>query len=157
MKALITRGIPGAGKTSYVEQLPGSKIICSADVAHITKGVYKFDPLKKDKAHTDCFNLWMTSLLNYRNDRAQKWDWLVCDNTNLTAWEIARYWETARWAGVEPQILHIEVEPFKALARNQHSVPAVRVLEMYTTLRNERLPPHFKETVILADSFKLKE
>ncbi len=157
MKALITRGIPGAGKTTYVEQLPGSKIICSADIAHITKGVYKFDPTKKEKAHADCFDRWMISLLNYRGTPAKYWDWLICDNTNLTAWEVARYWETAKWAGIEPQIIRIEIEPFKAVARNQHSVPVSRVLDMYTTLRSERLPPHFKETVILADSFSLKE
>lgn len=157
MKALITRGIPGAGKTSYVEQLPGSKIVCSADIAHITNGVYRFDPTKKEKAHADCFNLWMKILVSYRYDSHSTPDWLICDNTNLTAWEVARYWETAKWVGIEPQIIRIEVEPFKAIARNQHSVPVSRVLDMYTTLRSERLPPHFKETVILADSFSLRE
>lgn len=153
VKAVIMRGIPGAGKSSFVESLPGTKIICSADLAHVTGGVYRFDPAKKEKAHADCFDLWMRSLCNLRNGAVDRWEWLVCDNTNLTGWEVAPYFRTADWAGVPVEIVRIEVDPFVAARRNRHSVPTARVFEMWETLRRERLPSHFRERVILADSF----
>lgn len=158
MRAIIMRGISGAGKSSYVNSLKGNKFVCSADFGHMVRGVYRFDPMKLEQAHLDCFTGWMKWILMFR-DGYRGLDFLVCDNTNLTAAEIAPYWQTANWAGIKPEIVRIEVDPYKAAARNLHSVPMGKVLDMYQTLRNERLPPHFAktETVILADSFKLED
>lgn len=149
MKALIMRGITGAGKTSHVGSLPGTKVICSADIAHVQGGVYKFNPALKEKAHNDCLILWISTLRRWK-EHGEQWDWLICDNTNTTSWEIAPYYRLAEIYGIQVEILRIEVDPVLACKRNTHQVPIERVFNMWWTLRSTKLPSHWKERVIIA-------
>ncbi len=151
MKIYIMRGIVGAGKSSWL-RANGVTEFCSADLSHMTNGVYKFDPAKKEQAHN-------TSLSDYLNALRGNFTYEIpynygVDNTNLTAWELAPYVRLAEIHKVNYEIIRIEVDPFKAV-RNVHQVPLERVFQMYQTLREERLPPWWKERVVLADSFAM--
>jgi len=53
---VITRGVPGAGKTSFCHDLAGqdAAVIAADDFFYDSTGTYNFDPTKLGLAHKDC-------------------------------------------------------------------------------------------------------
>jgi len=85
MELIIMRGLPGSGKSTYVQGLTKSKIIsCSADDFFNVEGEYKFNPALLGEAHKACF-------LKALEAMQARHSVVVVDNTNVTLWEVAPY------------------------------------------------------------------
>ena len=66
MKAIITRGLPGSGKSTYRKQFEaGIVTVCSADDFHtLADGTYAFDPKKTSEAHGYCLRKFANTLIH---------------------------------------------------------------------------------------------
>jgi hypothetical protein len=53
---IVCRGLPGAGKSTYVATLSPGAVVCSADSYFVgPDGAYRFDPAKLGQAHEACW------------------------------------------------------------------------------------------------------
>lgn len=149
MKVFVMRGLPGSGKSTWIERVrkdfgQGGSAVVSADHHHVKGGVYRFDPSKIRMAHDACLGSFLSAV------REGKLAALFVDNTNVSVWELAPYVRLAELFNHEVEIIRIECDPLVAAKRNVHGVPAATVFRMWDALRSERLPGHWKETVELA-------
>jgi len=159
-KIVIMSGVPGSGKSTYIKSLEGRLVVCSADHYFMDeKGNYNFDFTKLRLAHGECLRKFMA----YRVNRCLTsprppfgacwcWDYLVVDNTNTTALEIAPYYAVASAyeEEVDIELVTVLCDPVKAHTRNTHGVPLQGVLAMDQRIRSRELPPfwNIKQTVV---------
>lgn len=147
MKVIIMSGVPGSGKSTYIKSLEGRVVVCSADHYFTDKdGNYNFDFTNLRMAHGECLRKFMAYRINLC------WDYLVVDNTNTSAIEIAPYYAVASAYEneIDIELVTILCDPAKAHARNTHGVPLQGVLRMDAAIRSRELPPfwNIKQTVI---------
>lgn len=157
VKVEIMRGLPGSGKTTWIKKLveqglppalvgQGGYVCVSADDYFMKDGEYKFDPARIGHAHAVCFRNFL-DIITLAN-LSPELNYVVVDNTNISAFEIAPYVQAANAFGIESEIITVWCEPMKAAARNVHQVPATVVLQMYQRLIREELPPFWKHRII---------
>lgn len=161
MKVLIMRGIPGSGKSTYVNRnvvmgISKEVVVCSADHYHMEGNVYQFRKENVQKAHDACLKKFLDTVQKptYFCEHFQKerdLQYVVVDNTNITTAEIAPYYRLAQVLGFSVQIIRVEVSPIVACRRNVHDVPAETVFRMYDALRTEKLPIYWWETVLVPE------
>ena len=147
MKVIIMRGIPGGGKSTYIQKNFPNAIVCSADHSFETDEGYKFDPSKIGEAHRACQKKFLTHLLSFRMAGEQR-D-VVVDNTNTQLWEMSFYVGLANVFEVPFEIHRIDCDPKVAAARNVHGVPEKAVLAMHS--RMEKALPFWNEKVVKVD------
>lgn len=137
--AIIMRGLPGSGKSTWAQQfvdrtlLPSEqatieKRIFSTDDYFLDRGEYRFLPHRLSEYH----NLNLTGFMRALQTRQPL---VVCDNTNMQAWELLPYREAARLAGY--QICTVLVgqprcSQHQALCakRNRHGLDLVEIQRM---------------------------
>jgi hypothetical protein len=149
----ILRGIPGSGKTYLANRLVsenGDKaLVCSADdfwwVGTGAGRRWVFDPARIGEAHADCFRRFVEALTGFPLPHL-----IIVDNTNIHAWEIAPYVLAACAFGYQVEIVTIWADLPVALANGTHGVPPERVLSMHQDLLTEKLPPFWKQSVVLS-------
>lgn len=141
MTVTIMRGIPGSGKSTYLEEhwldkLPPfrSHVLVSAD--HYFEGPegYKFDPSKLGEAHETCMRNFVRSV--YLGTT-----YIAVDNTNISVAEIAPYYSVARAFGYNVEIVNCFTPTDIASQRNVHGVPASACERMANALAEQKLPP----------------
>ncbi len=144
MNIILMRGLPGAGKTSWV-QMNGDipRIVCSADDFHMVDGVYRYDPKRISEAHDWCFKKY----LHYA--QLGEKGFLIVDNTNTTMVEIAPYARVASALKIPFKIVYIYCDPLVAHLRGTHGVPFSTMLKMHKALMNEEVPPWWPQEIIL--------
>jgi len=133
-RIVILRGLPGAGKTRYIDDLveKGEQIVvCSAD--HFFerrvggRSEYLFDPKLLPEAHSVCFSAFLDALL-------AGYPLIVVDNTNIRRWEYTNYDRAARLAGYEVEIVEVRVDTFDDVrvcaSRGTHGVPKDIIAKM---------------------------
>lgn len=136
-QVLILRGLPGAGKSYYIQQcLSGlSKAnyrIHSTDSFFIESGKYQFDENKLDEYHKQ-------NLLAFERSLVEQLPLVICDNTNVKLWQIKPYTEAALKMGYLVSVKSIGlvstlIEQPDVLSlyqlRNQHQVKQEIYLNM---------------------------
>lgn len=139
-KAYIMRGIPGAGKSTWLRDNAPLTVVFSADSFHTdSDGVYRYDPAKAGAAHDACLK-GFTDWLVYADGQPQT-D-VAVDNTNTTLAEIAPYYRLAEAFGLDVEVVWVVADPRLAAERGRHAVPAATVARMAMSV--EPLPPRWK-------------
>lgn len=147
LEVQILRGIPGAGKSTYVKSLVDSGVrveVVSADHFFMQNGVYRFNPRLLGEAHDQCWNKY-TDLLYTDHEEPLI---IVVDNTNTRMRECRRYYESARDLDLNVKIVNILCDPEVAAARNIHGVPREKVLEMHRRMIEAEIPPDWNQITI---------
>ncbi len=92
---LVMRGLPGSGKTSFLNHLKGHfkygnpvAVCCADDYFTSSEGVYRFQPQLLRKAHDSCFE-------RARGAIKRGTQFVCIDNTNSTVWEFQKYIDIA--------------------------------------------------------------
>lgn len=152
MKVRLMRGMPGSGKTFYVERVvaPTHTIhVVSADHFFVDRdGFYNFDPKKLGEAHDDCLRRYLNAL--EESDPAARPEYLLVDNTNATIAEMAPYMALASVFGVEAEIWEVACAVDTAVERNIHNVPEKVVEQIYKAMKaNDNLLPSWWKRSIL--------
>lgn len=147
-KAYIMSGIPGSGKTTYIQRnfkdlCP--EAWCSADLAHMRGGKYVFDPTKARDAHHWCLRKFIRACQDGYSP-------VVCDNTNTTVAAIAPYVAVAQAHGYKTEIIAFETSVEDSIRRNIHNVPEETIRKMHAEQQfllhgQPSIPPWWKVTV----------
>lgn len=156
----IYRGVAGAGKSTLIRQwLEQDKLdrtkarVFSADhyrLDPVTRA-YVFDAKNPGLAHAKCFFDYLRCLA--RNSASGDYyspDWIIIDNTNCRAYEIAPYVQAANAYGLSHEIVTVLCDPAVAAARNVHGVPAATIWAMHQAILTEHLPPFWNHAQILS-------
>ena len=148
-KVIIMRGLPGAGKTTWIRNNLPDAFICSADNYFLDEeGVYKFDSLLISEAHESCLKCFSEILTSDEEDAEKESLVIVVDNTAIKAWEISPYYNLAKAYGHDVQVVHIKCDSDLAHSRNIHGVPLERVEKMDEDLISETLPSFWNVEVV---------
>jgi predicted kinase len=129
-KLLILRGLPGSGKSRFIDMLVGdlkTKVVCSADDYFMKDGKYCFDAAGLGEAHKQCREKAERAMDNYA-------DLVVIDNTCTRRWEMEPYFGLAERYGYEVTEVTVgRVCPGvinKYHLRNNHGVPETTIEKM---------------------------
>lgn len=135
----IMRGLPGAGKTHYVEgmKLDGvSPLVCSADFFHMVGGVYRYQASNATLAHRKCFFDFMSGCQLGK-------PLIVVDNTNCDPVEIAPYVKLGEHFDYDVEILWVKTPIEVAIQRQRHGVPFATMIHMAQNL-TKSLPGYWR-------------
>ena len=122
----IIRGIPGSGKTTYVNENYPEAYVCSADnyfeeVADLNDTSYleEFQPWLVGKAHQHCWGSFIQAVVVMDEPL------VVVDNTNVNKWEYENYVLLAEQLGYEVEIIVTDMSESAEVyhERNTHGVP----------------------------------
>lgn len=137
MRIILMSGIPGSGKSTFIEKHFPQADVCSADKFFMASGQYRFDASKLGAAHGECLRNFIHRV------SCDPCETVVVDNTNLSALELAPYVAIANAFGITPELYTLNVEPAIAAARNVHGVPAAGIERMAKALAERKLPPYW--------------
>ncbi|MBB1427179.1 ATP-binding protein [Shewanella sp. SG44-2] len=137
--AIIMRGLPGSGKSYWVEQFITSQGIeqaihirqhglFSTDRYFYQQGQYRFNPQKIGQYH-------QTNLTAFIQALARKEPIVICDNTNIAKWEFMAYEAAAKALGYQVKVVLVgqpgnDQHQQLCVQRNQHQVSLVHIQKM---------------------------
>lgn len=148
-KVFIMRGLPGAGKTTWIRNNLPDAFICSADNYFLDEeGIYKFDSFLISEAHESCLKRFVEILTSHEDEAEKEPLVIVVDNTAIRAWEISPYYNLAKAFGHDVEVVHIKCDSDLAHSRNVHGVPLERVEKMDEGLFSETLPSFWDIQVV---------
>lgn len=93
------RGLPGAGKSTYLRSVPDAHTV-SADDYFIKNGEYVFDPTKLGEAYATCFRRFMQAI-------QLEMPVIAVDNTNVSVMEMSPYYLAAKAFGYEVDVVEV--------------------------------------------------
>ena len=122
---IIMRGLPGSGKSHFIEKYYPKFIVCSADNYFMKDGKYVFNPRDISKAHEACKILCIERMFAGQD--------VVIDNTNTERWEYEFYWKLAAHMGYNVEFVNIYdggLNDESLFLRNTHGVPLASITAM---------------------------
>lgn len=124
---VITRGVPGAGKTSFCQDLSGANaaVIAADDFFYDADGKYNFDASQLHRAHKDCQLRCEEAMLEGVN--------VFVNNTCIKEQELNPYRKLAEEYGYKCYVVVVEN---RHGGKNQHGVPELKLVEMERNLKN---------------------
>lgn len=143
---IILRGLPGAGKSSFVnlfEQYlnspdPNTMQVVSADFFFVNdQGEYVFNRHLLGQAHHVCFRDFQ---LYAEQEGDHKPSFLIVDNTNLTNKEVAPYLKVAKDNRWDITFITLDIPVETSVARNIHNVPRETIDNMYKKMLTFKCP-----------------
>lgn len=138
---IIMRGIPGSGKSTWVEENEPDSHYCSADRYFVGEdGVYRFNPANIGEAHKSCMRHFLDALF-FCEEIDHEFN-VVVDNTNTQLWELSPYMAVALARGHKVKIVTVHCDFTTAAERNTHGVPEQAVKAMFE--RFEHIPPFWE-------------
>lgn len=155
---IILQGIPGAGKSTFVEELAqyvGNPMtedvqVVSNDHFWINEktGAYEYNPHFHDEAVFFCkenFNYFINLPLDKRPL------YLVVDNTHTNWAAMKHYVETAQKEGWDVVIITLKVSVETSIKRNIHNVPVETIKSMAKKINNFQTPKNVTHYTIQTD------
>jgi predicted kinase len=132
-RLVVLRGIPGAGKSTFVRKhLSADALIASADDGMVEgegeDAKYVFSPKKLPEAHGACLRKVINAL------RGHAFPNIVVDNTSTSIAEVAPYVAVGQAYGAEVIVITLRIDPAIAGPRNTHGVPQAGVDRMAKAL-----------------------
>jgi predicted kinase len=144
---LILQGIPGAGKSSFIDDLeqhlnspdPNTLAVVSSDHFFVRPedGEYEFNEHLLGQAHASCRENFEYFIDLQGNRRPL---FIVIDNTNTTRKEMTPYIKKAKESGWDVTIITFKVSPEVSIARNIHRVPKETIDRMNKQLETFTAP-----------------
>jgi predicted kinase len=134
VRAIILRGVPGSGKSTWARQHYPDASVFSADSYFMRGGEFRFDPSKLGAAHAASlrgFVEWTRSA----PPGVRAYEVGIADNTNTTIAEVAPYAAVALAYGHDLEIITFLCDPEIAAERNIHGVPYRTIVSMDRRLR----------------------
>jgi len=131
MAVIILRGLPGSGKSTWIAKNTPEAEICSSDHFMMEDGVYKFDRNKLPKSHAQCLQKYVELV---RSSRKR----IVVDNTNISIYEIAPYYQVASAYNHRVRIVTLKVSVETSIQRNIHRVDEDVIVAMHRNLEIEK-------------------
>jgi predicted ABC-type ATPase len=162
LKVIIVSGVPGSGKSTwlakqYAESVeddgtilwPDNVVYISADRFFMRLNpanpsgplMYEYNPAEVSEAHRQCFRTFAVTVSNPENVGPSPVEYILVDNTNIDAVEIAPYVMAAQAYGADIELITFFGDVSIFATRNVHAVPAERVQTMYRYLLGRKLPP----------------
>lgn len=130
MLAIILRGVPGSGKSTWARLAYPDAAKFSADDYFMQNGQYVFDPSKLGEAHATCLRGFIDWAQRPTSEVA------IVDNTSTTIAEVSPYASIALAYGHDIEIITFLCDPTVAAARNVHGVPPAAIVGMDKRLRD---------------------
>ena len=131
---IVLRGLPGTGKSTYVQKHHPTALVCSADNYFLNDdGVYDFQISKISEAHEYCLQQFIRGILSEAAT-------IVVDNTNTQRWEYEDYVLLADKHGYNVQILRIRAQRNDIpllVQRNVHDVPKATIRKMFKRFEDD--------------------
>ncbi len=121
--------IPGAGKSTYIQNNFLDAYVVSADHYFMRDGVYEFDRNQLGRAHGECYRYFMEAV-------TAGLELIVVDNTNTTMREINTYANPAKDHGYEIEVVVLPVDAELGYNRNVHGVPFDTIQKMANRIGN---------------------
>lgn len=155
MKVIILCGLPGSGKSSYIDREHPNKVnvICEADQYFMQGDKYVFDKSKIGLAHEFCFASFMKGVSRCWTqanifEKIQDIDNLVIANTNTQLHEISPYVTVAKYYGHPFEVVKLECSVETSLKRNIHNVPEATIRDMAERLKKLNIPKHWSPKTV---------
>jgi predicted kinase len=142
-KVTVLRGVPGAGKSTYLRTLPQAQVVSRDQFFIDGDGVFRFQASRAAEAKARCLRAYAAALVEGHQH-------VVVDDTNLTLLELAPYCALALASGYDLEVLTLQIEPEIAMARCGRDLSADCMRRMVERLdqASAELPPYWPHRVV---------
>lgn len=157
--AVINRGVPGSGKSTFIKTLQAlaeaqglSMAVHSTDDKFMVDGEYKWDMKLVGRYHGENLDEFTESLKSGI-------DIVVCDNTNIRQRDFSKYLNASREEGYHVVAVTFHPDDIeKHVQRNTHNVPEDTIVQMHKRLMANIVTDLFdREIIIYPDKYSQKK
>ncbi len=155
MLCIILQGLPGSGKSTFIEEYTKTGLIqqvevCSADDYHMIEGKYWWKRENAGAAHAACFEKFELVTRKHLASTTPHYseyggfvdpaDAVFVDNTNINLWAMYSYIALANLRDYAIEVHTFDCSVETSLERNVHNVPFDTI---YGMERDMEPPPSF--------------